>query len=221
MMENVLIDQLNKRIDSLTDLMTERFANAKEQVANALESSNRAIQKADLATEKRFEGVNEFRAALTDQNREFVRQVEYDTGHANLTDKVDVLSASVISVESTVRNRIGSTPSGPVFLISVISVMGAIIIALVSGAIQLGAIQTHVLINSANIEKLQTGEAARIVEHAGENVVRGNLEARQDLTDDRIKRLETNSNVKPPDVAALVERIAKLEIEVKNGLPNR
>ena len=49
-----------------------RFESMKEQVLSAFESSQRAIDKADIATEKRFEGVNEFRAALSDQASRFV-----------------------------------------------------------------------------------------------------------------------------------------------------
>lgn len=49
-----------------------RFEAMKEQVAAAFASSQRAIDKADMATEKRFEGVNEFRAALSDQATRFV-----------------------------------------------------------------------------------------------------------------------------------------------------
>lgn len=51
-----------------------RFEAMKEQVEEAFESSQRAIDKADIATEKRFEGVNEFRAALADQATRFVTQ---------------------------------------------------------------------------------------------------------------------------------------------------
>jgi len=49
-----------------------RFEAMKEQVAEAFASSQLAIDKADEATEKRFEGVNEFRAALSDQATRFV-----------------------------------------------------------------------------------------------------------------------------------------------------
>ena len=41
----------------------------KEMVEKAFASSQEAIRKAEAATEKRFESVNEFRAVLTDQQR--------------------------------------------------------------------------------------------------------------------------------------------------------
>ena len=49
-----------------------RFEAMKEQIDAAFKSSQLAIDKADTATEKRFEGVNEFRAALSDQATRFV-----------------------------------------------------------------------------------------------------------------------------------------------------
>jgi DNA-binding MurR/RpiR family transcriptional regulator len=53
-----------------------RFEAMDRQVKAAFESSQRAIDKADEATEKRFEGVNEFRAALSDQATRFVTNSE-------------------------------------------------------------------------------------------------------------------------------------------------
>lgn len=52
--------------------VNERFTSVEKATASAFENSQRAIDKADQATEKRFEGVNEFRAALSDQASRFV-----------------------------------------------------------------------------------------------------------------------------------------------------
>ena len=49
-----------------------RFDALEKATEQAFENSQRAIDKADMATEKRFEGVNEFRAALADQANKFV-----------------------------------------------------------------------------------------------------------------------------------------------------
>jgi hypothetical protein len=56
-----------------------------EKVQAAFESSQTAISKADVATEKRFEGVNEFRAALSDQASHFVTREAL----AALADKLE------------------------------------------------------------------------------------------------------------------------------------
>ena len=52
--------------------VNERFLSVEKLTDQAFSNSQRAIDKADLATEKRFEGVNEFRAALSDQASRFV-----------------------------------------------------------------------------------------------------------------------------------------------------
>ena len=52
--------------------VNERFQAVENSTRAAFENSQRAIDKADMATEKRFEGVNEFRAALSDQASQFV-----------------------------------------------------------------------------------------------------------------------------------------------------
>lgn len=73
-----LIDGAERRSD-------ERFRHMKEMVESAFENAQTAITKADTATEKRFEGVNEFRAALSDQATQFVTR---DAMNA-LADKID------------------------------------------------------------------------------------------------------------------------------------
>ena len=65
-----------------------RFEAMDKQVKAAFESSQRAIDKADQATEKRFEGVNEFRSALSDQATRFVTN---DQLHA-MGDKLESAS---------------------------------------------------------------------------------------------------------------------------------
>lgn len=60
-----LINNAERRSDA-------RFESMKEMVETAFTTAQTAINKADEATEKRFEGVNEFRAALSDQAQQFV-----------------------------------------------------------------------------------------------------------------------------------------------------
>ena len=61
----LMVSQEMKRLD-------ERFRAVEKATEQAFMNSQRAIDKADAATEKRFEGVNEFRAALSDQASRFV-----------------------------------------------------------------------------------------------------------------------------------------------------
>jgi hypothetical protein len=73
----VLIDSFERRSD-------ERFEAMKQMVDTAFSTAQTAIDKADTATEKRFEGVNEFRAQLSDQATRFVTREVMDA----LADKL-------------------------------------------------------------------------------------------------------------------------------------
>lgn len=59
---------------------------AKEAVANALSAAKEAVSKAEDASNKRFEGVNEFRNTLSDQAEKFITR---DTANARF-DGMDV-----------------------------------------------------------------------------------------------------------------------------------
>lgn len=54
----------------------QRFKAQEAAVAAALASADRAVTKADMATEKRFESVNEFRNQLKDQTGTFITRGE-------------------------------------------------------------------------------------------------------------------------------------------------
>jgi hypothetical protein len=86
------------RVDSVATLMEARFdtyraliTSQAEKVALALAASDKAVTKAETATEKRFESVNEFRAQLSDQTKGFVARLEFDAQRAGLGEKVDGL----------------------------------------------------------------------------------------------------------------------------------
>lgn len=59
-----------------------------ERLQQKFESLATAINKAEIATEKRFESVNEFRNTLSDQQKTFVTSGEYKSAHQNLTDLI-------------------------------------------------------------------------------------------------------------------------------------
>jgi hypothetical protein len=64
-----------------------RFADQDKAVQAALRATGKAAAKADVAYEKRFDGVNELRKMATDRDRNFVQKVE----HEALAAKVDAL----------------------------------------------------------------------------------------------------------------------------------
>lgn len=79
-----------KQFDSNEKYYNQRFENLADQTHIALVSADKATKKAEDATEKRFESVNEFRATLTDQARSFLTKAEFDAKwEAIKADKAD------------------------------------------------------------------------------------------------------------------------------------
>ena len=78
----------------------QRFDNVVEATKSALAAADRAVNKAEMATEKRFEGVNEFRNTLSDQQRTFISRTELDVMFESINDKIDLLETNSISKQS-------------------------------------------------------------------------------------------------------------------------
>jgi hypothetical protein len=83
---------------------------AEKAVQAALVSAGTAVVKAEVAAEKRFESVNEFRAQLTDQAATFVSRVENDTRLGALAEKLDTEtkrnSTTINEVELRLTSRL-------------------------------------------------------------------------------------------------------------------
>lgn len=67
----------------------------KTDIAAANLVAERAIQKAEIAAEKRFEAMNEFRGQLADQQATLVRKAEVDLRFDALDKKVDAAVAQL------------------------------------------------------------------------------------------------------------------------------
>lgn len=78
---------------SLREYVDIRFDAQEKAVTSALAAADRAVSKAELASEKRFESVNEFRAALGDSARLLMPRAEIETMVKSLNEKIDVLTA--------------------------------------------------------------------------------------------------------------------------------
>ncbi len=71
------------------------LAAAKEAVVAALAAADRAVTKAETAVEKRLEGVNEFRAALSDQQRSLLPRNEAEIRFRSLDDAMSRVTTFV------------------------------------------------------------------------------------------------------------------------------
>jgi hypothetical protein len=90
------VETLRSALDAMSQLTDAKLSGLRtlidtqaEKVALALASADKAVSKAESATERRFEGVNEFRQTLSDQAREFVTRREFETLRTTGTERMD------------------------------------------------------------------------------------------------------------------------------------
>jgi hypothetical protein len=81
----MLINANDKRYD-------ERDKSTKVAMDAALAAAKEAVIKAEGASEKRFDSVNEFRATLADQQRTLMPRAEVELLYKTLSDKIDALT---------------------------------------------------------------------------------------------------------------------------------
>ncbi len=94
------VEALDRLIAARLSEVNTKIAAQADKVELALTASDKAISKAENATEKRFEAVNEFRSTLSDQARDFLARGEYGANHAALVDKLDALTARIGRIEA-------------------------------------------------------------------------------------------------------------------------
>lgn len=99
------INALETLIDEREDRTKERFASMKIAVDAALAAADRAVTKAEIATEKRFEGVNEFRETLRDQASTLMPRSEYEVQHNTLAEKVISSERRLTLIETTQHGK--------------------------------------------------------------------------------------------------------------------
>lgn len=89
-----------QRFDAQQKAVEVGLASQKTSVDAALAAADRAVFKAENASEKRFEGVNEFRNQLGDQQRTFIPRSEVDLISASLTGKVTELTTRLNELQA-------------------------------------------------------------------------------------------------------------------------
>ena len=73
----------------LKEYVDMRFSESEKAKDNALHSIEIARKEAQIAMEKRLEGMNEFRDQLRDQATRFITREEYLTGHKPIEEKLN------------------------------------------------------------------------------------------------------------------------------------
>lgn len=100
----LLIDERDRqyaqRFEAQQQALKDALQAAKEAGANALQSAKEAVIKAEEAANKRFEGVNEFRATLSDQAQTFMGKAEADARLKALEQDTAKNSARIDSMQA-------------------------------------------------------------------------------------------------------------------------
>lgn len=110
-------------VDTLKEYIEQRFKDQDKAVQAALLAAKEAVLKAETASEKRFESVNEFRGQLSDQTSTLMPRAESDTRYAAISEKVSDLTdrMNLMSGKSTGIN------AGWGYLAGVIGIIGTIV----------------------------------------------------------------------------------------------
>jgi hypothetical protein len=124
-------DTIRAQISALDRLTEARSRAQDEKVTLALASAQTAVTKAEVATERRFEGVNEFRSTLSDQAREFVTRREFEQLRDASNERIREMQTRLDKTEG----RSGGLQSGYGFLVAGI---GAVVLIVNLGIYLIG-----------------------------------------------------------------------------------
>ena len=109
---------------SLKEYFDMAIAKMDEKIEQRFCAVKEAVDKADKATEKRFEGVNEFRNAMGDQQRTFIPRREFEIS-------IDSLSRKIVDIEKHMDKIANMKAGGNVVLAYIISAI-SFVVAIVS-----------------------------------------------------------------------------------------
>jgi predicted transcriptional regulator len=122
--------RLEQRVNTLERLTDAKLANLStlvdahaERVGLALAAADKAVSKAETATEKRFESVNEFRQTLSDQTRSFISRVEFEAVRDNTAARITDLASRL---DKTEGKTVGLN-AGWIYLLGGLSVAAALV----------------------------------------------------------------------------------------------
>ena len=94
MKEEITLDVLGERIAGLDRSLSQRIGALDRHLQEQHTSSSEAINKAERATELRFEEINEFRRALSAQTKTFVPRSEFEQVRKNQVQLASQMDSS-------------------------------------------------------------------------------------------------------------------------------
>lgn len=109
-LKELLMDRfasIEKIIESNDRRYEERFKATDEKTTLALAASEKAVTKAEVATEKRFDAVNEFRGTLSDQAATLFPRAEAESRFNSFDEKIEDLKKDIGSLKESRSNLEG------------------------------------------------------------------------------------------------------------------
>jgi hypothetical protein len=100
------IKRINEVIESQKEFNEKMLEQRDQRLLQKFESLAIAINKAETATELRFQSVNEFRNTLSDQQKTFLTTAEYKGAHQNLVDLVTSSTKTLSDIILAQKERI-------------------------------------------------------------------------------------------------------------------
>lgn len=97
---------IHRRIDQLIDLLDERYEVQKADALRVAKEAQEALDKAERATEKRFDSVNEFRAQLNDQAHTFMPRTESISRHERTQEQLATIESHLATAIATINRRL-------------------------------------------------------------------------------------------------------------------
>lgn len=101
----------------------QRFADLETALRAALAASEKAIGKAEIANERRFDSVNEFRQTLGDQAAQFATRAEVEAAIGRNTERIQDLTDRVNQSEG----KGAGLNAGWAILVGAVVLIGAIV----------------------------------------------------------------------------------------------
>jgi hypothetical protein len=124
------LETIRAVLEEMDKRYAQRFAAQESALASALASQKEAILKAEHATEKRFDSVNEFRGQLKDQTATFATTDRVNSEVRVLTDKLTEVTKRLDLTQGAgigASNFWGSIISGLAGLAALSAIYGAFI----------------------------------------------------------------------------------------------
>jgi Ni,Fe-hydrogenase I large subunit len=129
------VDGIKDIIDERDRRYEERFRAMDEKTTLALASSEKAVTKAEVASDKRFESINEFRGTLSDQAAMLMPRAEVEIKFAAIDERLLDIKKEIADLRESRSEGSGKEKASQHNLTALLSVL-ALLIALASLALR-------------------------------------------------------------------------------------